>query len=246
MNAPRTDIVPPVKLAAHIDIARIAQVYARAGRVHITPALSRECAERAYRSLVDEVPWQLHLNDGAKAHDIAQEQVRLLPEATRVLLHERVHANAQRGFQYVFDSFPLSDAHALGRNLDIYAMRIFEFLNSPDFLAFAREVTGNAAISLVDAQATLYRPGHFLTQHDDLANGVERIAAYVLNLTPEWRADWGGVLNFLDPDGHVAEGYTPAFNALNIFKVPQPHSVSYVAPFARAGRYSITGWLRAK
>ncbi len=246
MNAPRTDIGPSVELAAHIDVAHIAQVYARVGRVHITPALSRECAERAYRSLVEEVPWQLHLNDGEKAYDIAQEQVRLLPEATRVLLHERVQANAQRGFQYVFDSFPLSDAHALGRNLDLYAMRIFEFLNSPEFLAFAREVTGNAAIALADAQATLYRPGHFLTQHDDLANGVERIAAYVLNLTPEWRADWGGVLNFLDPDGHVAEGYTPAFNALNIFKVPQPHSVSYVAPFARSGRYSITGWLRAK
>ncbi|NLG74767.1 MAG: hypothetical protein GX535_00870 [Xanthomonadaceae bacterium] len=246
MNAPQTEVGPPVKLAAHIDVAQIAQVYARVGRVHIAPALSRECAERAYRSLVEEVPWQLHLNDGEKAYDIAQEQVRLLPEATRVLLHERVQANAQRGFQYVFDSFPLSDAHALGRSLGIYAMRIFEFLNSPEFLAFAREVTGSAAIALADAQATLYRPGHFLTQHDDLANGVERIAAYVLNLTPEWRADWGGVLNFLDSDGHVAEGYTPVFNALNIFKVPQPHSVSYVAPFARAGRYSITGWLRAK
>lgn len=246
MNAPRFDIDPPVKLATHTNVEHIAQMYARVGRVHITPALSRECAERAYRSLVEEVPWQLHLNDGDKVHDIAQEQLRLLPEATRVLLHERVQANAQRGFQYVFDNFPLSDAHALGRNLDIYAMRVFEFLNSPDFLEFARQVTGSDAITMTDAQATLYRPGHFLTRHDDLASGAERIAAYVLNLTPQWRSDWGGILNFLDADGHVAEGYTPAFNALNIFKVPQPHSVSYVAPFAQAGRYSITGWLRAR
>jgi SM-20-related protein len=66
-----------------------------------------------------------------------------------------------------------------------------------------------------------------------------------LNLTHQWRADWGGILNFLDADGHVAEGYVPAFNALNLFRVPQRHNVSYVAPFAMNGRYSITGWLRA-
>lgn len=246
MKASEIKVDPPVRLALQPNVRQIAQVYARAGRVHITPLLSRECAERAYRSLVEEVPWQLHLNDGEKSYDLAQEQVRLLPEATRVLLHERVHANAQQGFQYLFDNFPLSDAYALGRNLDMYAMRVFEFLNTPEFLDFVRQVTGSDEIASADAQATLYRPGHFLTQHDDLATGVQRIAAYVLNLTPQWRPDWGGILNFLDRDGHVAEGYTPAFNALNIFKVPQPHCVSYVAPFARAGRYSITGWLRAK
>jgi Rps23 Pro-64 3,4-dihydroxylase Tpa1-like proline 4-hydroxylase len=33
---------------------------------------------------------------------------------------------------------------------------------------------------------------------------------------------------------------------LNIFAVPQPHSVTIVAPFAAAARYSVTGWLRMK
>ncbi|MBX9747268.1 MAG: hypothetical protein K2X34_10220, partial [Hyphomonadaceae bacterium] len=47
-------------------------------------------------------------------------------------------------------------------------------------------------------------------------------------------------------DGHIAEAYTPRWNALNILKVPQPHAVSVVAPFAHGARYSITGWLRAK
>jgi len=44
----------------------------------------------------------------------------------------------------------------------------------------------------------------------------------------------------------VAEAYTPAFNALNIFKVPQPHAVSLVAPFAGGDRLAITGWVRSK
>jgi hypothetical protein len=48
----------------------------------------------------------------------------------------------------------------------------------------------------------------------------------------------------LDQDGHVSEGYTPAYNALNLFRVPQRHAVSYVAPFAGAPRLAITGWIR--
>jgi SM-20-related protein len=49
---------------------------------------------------------------------------------------------------------------------------------------------------------------------------------------------------FIDARGHVTQGLTPAFNALNLFKTPQLHSVSAVAPFAGANRLSVTGWLR--
>ena len=82
-----------------------------------------------------------------------------------------------------------------------------EFLNSPRFLEYARKLTGVKAISLVDAQATRYRANQFLNAHDDNVQGKNRIAAYVLSLTPDWNSDLGGILNFIDKDGHVAEGY---------------------------------------
>lgn len=236
---------PPVQLAPGLDVRRIAQVYALAGRVHIAPILEHECALRAYRCLAQETPWQLHFNRGEQAYDAPLEQVRSLPPPELERLLDSMHRSAAAGFQYVFNNFPMSDAYALGERRELYVMRVLEFLNSPAFLNFARAITGVSAIAVVDAQATLYERGHFLTRHDDLAAGKNRIAAYVLNLTPQWRADWGGVLNFIDRDGHIAEGYTPVFNALNLFKVPQPHAVSYVTPFAQGGRYSITGWLRS-
>jgi Rps23 Pro-64 3,4-dihydroxylase Tpa1-like proline 4-hydroxylase len=229
-----------------LNVPQIAQLYERAGRVHIAPILADEDAQRAYQSLVNDVPWQLHLNDGDRSYDLANEQVRSFPEATQVLLHERVNSNAVARFQYFFNNFPLSDAYTLGRNLDLYVMRVLEFLNSPEFLSFARQVTRDDRIAFADSQATLYLPGHFLTQHDNTVAGTNRIAAYVLSLTSQWRADWDGLLHFIDADGHVAECYTPAFNALNLFKVPQPHAVSYVAPFAGGGRFGISGWLHSK
>ena len=117
------------------------------------------------------------------------------------------------------------------------------FLNGEAFLSFARRLTGAADIGYVDAQATRYRAGHFLTVHDDHVAGADRRAAYVLNLTKGWKPDWGGQLLFHDADGHVTGGFMPAFNALNVFLVPAAHSVSVVAPYAGGVRYAITGWM---
>lgn len=92
---------------------------------------------------------------------------------------------------------------------------------------------------------TRYRRGHFLTLHDDLAEGKHRLAAYVLGLTPDWQADYGGQLQFLDHDGNVEEASIPGFNVLSVFKVPSLHQVTPVAAHVPHARLSITGWLRA-
>jgi Rps23 Pro-64 3,4-dihydroxylase Tpa1-like proline 4-hydroxylase len=235
---------PDVDFGPALEVDALARVYAQAGRIHIPGILAAECAKAAHQSMRDEVPWQLHFNDAGSVYDLAPEQIRAWPPAKQKLLHQRLNANAVASFQFLFDNFPLSDAHDNPQHHSLYLMRVFEFLNSARFLDFARRLTGEPRIALADAQATLYRPGHFLTEHDDSIAGPRRLAAYVLNLTPRWRADWGGLLLFLDRDGHVAQGYTPVFNALNVFKVPQRHAVSCVAPFAGSGRYSISGWFR--
>ena len=146
----------------------------------------------------------------------------------------------------MFDSFRVSDLIESGTVVEGALGRLFSTLNSEAFLALMRELTGDPRIAYLDAQATRYRPGHFLTSHDDDVAGKNRLFAYVINLTPNWCVDWGGLLMFVDEDGHVAEAYTPRWNALNIMRVPQSHAVSVVAPFAAGARYSVTGWMRSQ
>lgn len=239
-----SNVSPPVRLDPGLDISTMARVYARIGRLHVRPFFLPECAERIYKELSEDIRWELQLNDGEKAISRDGASFESLSEGDRRLVLDTVYANARVGFQYLFNNFPIADLYEQNQQRSMYVMRVYEFLNSPAFLEFARAVTGVRSIAVVDAQATLYRPGHFLTRHDDLVHGKGRVAAYVLNFAPRWSADWGGILQFIDSDGHVAEGYTPTFNALNLFRVPQPHMVSMVAPFAPQGRYSITGWLR--
>ncbi len=241
MRKPETDIA----LNAGLSRSAIRRVFQEIGRVHVPAVLAPACADAIFRVLSEDTPWQLSLNPTGTHMDLGVEHVEQIPEPERSAVLRGLHQGGRDGFRYLFNNFPLYDLYVGGRYREHFLMRLFEFLNGPGFLEFAREVTGMADIAYADAQATRYLPGHFLTQHDDAVEGKNRRAAFVLNFTPAWRADWGGILQFLDDDGHVAEGYTPAFNALNLVRVPQKHAVSYVTPAALGARYSITGWLRA-
>lgn len=142
--------------------------------------------------------------------------------------------NARDGFQLAYDVLNVSKKTSTVLTSDPVLVELHAFLNGPDYIGLLHDITG----------ATRYKPGHFCEMHDDKADDGERLITYVLNLTPRWRVDWGGLLLFIDPRGHVSNGLTPAFNAINLFRTPQPHSVSAVAPFAGTNSLSVTGWLR--
>jgi hypothetical protein len=235
---------PSLRIDSRLRTDIVQSAMARFGRMHIPGILEHAGALAAYEAISGSVPWQMHYNDGEQAFDLPAEQFEALPPDERTALLRPILARARLGFQYLYDSFPLSDHFERGEPLESPLVGVFDFLRSEAMLEFARRITGRTDIKQVDAQATRYRPGHFLTAHDDRDDGNGRVAAYVLNLTPAWRTDWGGILQFPDKDGHVVEGYMPTFNALNLFKVPVVHLVSAVAPFAGSVRFSITGWFK--
>ncbi|MEK7264560.1 MAG: 2OG-Fe(II) oxygenase family protein [Pseudomonadota bacterium] len=233
------------RISETLDIEALAAFYARKGRIHLPGFLTEESAQ-GLSARIREIPrWNLVFEALGKHYDLDAEGTSVLPAEQRERLMAIVHEQAGKGFAYLFDNCPLYDIYHHGASPDHPLMEMVEFLNSEAFLSLMRRLTGAADISFADAQATRYGPGHFLTTHDDAVDGKNRRAAFVLNMTPDWRPDWGGYLNFFGPEGHIEEAYKPTFNAINIFSVPAAHSVGLVAPFAGAKRTSITGWLRA-
>jgi Rps23 Pro-64 3,4-dihydroxylase Tpa1-like proline 4-hydroxylase len=233
------------ELSSRHDWNDYARLYAIHRRLHIPDLLVRADAESAYRALAETNLWNTVLNAGAKVLDLTRDLKDTLSAEQSDKLDRSVLVSASQGYQFKFDNIRLSE---LGeRPSDQHPLApIVAFLNSPRFLSAIRKLTGHPEIAFADVQATRYGPGQFLHVHDDIDPVKKRIAAYVVNLTPEWSPEWGGILHFMDEDGHVAEGYVPRFNALNVFDVGVRHFVSYVAPFARFPRFSVTGWLRAR
>lgn len=224
-----------------LDRARAALGSAK--RLHIPNVLKRSAADRVHQALV-ATDWRTVLNGANTAHELSADRLASIDPRQQEQMLKEAHARAQVDFQFIYDYYHITQNLATGQEPPGAFADFVAMLNAPDTLELLRKLTGEPRIVSVNAQATRYRPGHFLTQHDDDVQGRDRLFAYVFSFTPVWRADWGGLLMFIGEDGHVKEGYTPAWNALNIFPVGQAHAVSLVAPYAGAFRYSITGWMR--
>jgi len=230
----------PLELAPAVNRAALAARFKAVGRVHIPNVLVRPSAERIYKCLSQETKWTVTFNNGPHFLDVEN-----VSQEERMKITLSAWQRSQNAFQYLFDNHRLTRSGEPYPDQAHYFAKIVQFLNSPGLLSFVREITGLDEIAWADAQATLYRPGDLLTMHDDLTGGHRRLAAYVLNFTPAWRPEWGGVLTFLNSSGHVEEGYVPTFNALNLFRVPALHLVTMVTPFGGL-RYSITGWFHGR
>lgn len=234
-----------MKLNPRLDPDALRKQYRRDKRLHVGGVLDEDDARTLYEACCGETGWNFVFYANDRHFDLDAEGWRGLDREKRETTEKIIFAQAAGKFSYMYDNIPVYDRYHAGAGLSPKLRELFEFLNGEPFLDFARRLTGADDIGFADAQATRYGPGHFLTAHNDDVEGKDRRAAYVLNLTPQWREDWGGYLNFFDGAGHIEAAYKPAFNALNVFSVPRAHSVGYVAPFAAARRYSITGWLRA-
>lgn len=239
-----TSPAPFFAINPQLDVKSIADEFAARGRVRIGGFLSRESATFLHTMLRERSDWLQVLNSGEKLFELPRATRAAMTAAQSSALDETVYAGAREGFQYRYESIRVPD-DATARRASTDPLAAFAlWMSRPPTLDFLKAVTRQRQIRFADAQATAYAPGDFLTGHDDAFVGKNRHAAYVLGLTPVWREEWGGLLLFHQraPDG--IEGLCPRFNSLDVFRVPQLHSVSEVSRAAAYRRYSITGWLR--
>lgn len=231
--------------AAEDDIDAAARRLTATGRTRV-PGLLGEGSERLHALLAEPAhDWSRAIRNPFDI-DVPAAAFDAQSDADRQAAMARIHAEATDGFHFIYDRLLIRRRGAGAEQTPALLSAASDLFNSEGFLSFARRLTGDDRIVFADGQATRYLPGHFLNRHTDANEASGRLYAYVLNLTPRWRAEWGGQLQFLDADGEVTESLIPVFDALNVFRVPQSHAVSVVAPFAGAPRYSITGWWRSQ
>lgn len=230
----------------HFDRDGLARAYRDTGRIEITDFIAPEQALALRRHLLEREDWALVVNGGDQVYDIPREIAANFTADQRREFEAGLSASARAGFQFCYESIRVPDPPGEREKRGTLLDHFVAFMASPDVSALFNAILGTDDIVFADGQATAYGPGHFLTRHDDDVAGKNRVAAYVLGLAPDWRAEWGGLLMFHRADGNIAEAFTPMMGTLRLFRVPTPHSVSYVTPFAPEPRLSVTGWLRTR
>lgn len=129
---------------------------------------------------------------------------------------------------------------------DCYECGFRESLVNDEILKFLNGITNQGLTDTDEVFGAVYLPGDFLSPHQDSPNGT---LGFVLQLTKDWKPQFGGNLHFMDgPDGNVERIEVPQFNTLTIFDLPKGvgkwHYVSTVSPGVEELRLTYTGWYK--
>ncbi len=229
-----------------IDFSPWARRLSSESRVLIPNVLPPTLAEALHARLERVDDWDLAHRDKEGSRLLPSREYAALGKAGREVMLASLARDSHGRYGFAYDSCMLVERYMQRPDPDDLLHRVVEMMHGEPFLAFVRNLVGDASIRRSLVQATRYLPGHFLRRHEDIVeDGKDRRYAFVFNLGKAWHADWGGLLQFLDHRGDVVDTFVPAFNSLSLFKVPQPHVVSLVGAWAERPRYALTGWFMA-
>ena len=231
-----------LRLNPALDLKAAAAAYKRDKFVQI-PNLFEDDVAAAVEEAILASPWRLICqDDDNNLLLITPEQYRDMPAPQRAHLERGIMDRASRNIGYTYHAYPMIQAIKNGWDPNHPIHALTHFLNGPEFMALGREIIGEEQLTKVDALATKYQRGHYLTRHID--DGGHRRAAYTIGFSHDWQPDWGGLLLFLDQKQDVISGHLPRWNTLTIFDGLKLHTVTAISQFALRPRVSIAGWYR--
>lgn len=233
-------------LNPNLDTSALAAEYDRDDRIRISDVFDAAFAERVATYCEQHVPYEYiyHIDGENKA--TPADTFRSMSMGDAKTLNEKLMALASEGIGFFYCGYMMGRAVDDSDNEHVrFLHSIFDYLNSPEVLSFVRDVTGQSDLNSADGQFTRYQPGQYLTRHLDDITSERRRIAFVFSFCRDWHPDWGGLLQFYRRDGSPRDAWLPGFNTVSLFDVRHVHSVTYVTPFARQPRLSLTGWFRS-
>jgi SM-20-related protein len=223
-----------------LDINALRSEFAKTGRIRAKDVLEPAIAE-AIAAEMAQLSYKVFCATGEGVAVIDPAEMAGWDRARQLELQRALAQAASRAEGFAYFGYRMTEAWKAGAP-DTALGRFYSQLRSEKTLDVIRKITGSSTFDNVFAQATHYRPGHYLTRHLDDPKGEHRKFAFVCGFTRRWDPDWGGLLQFFDTEGRPADSLSPGFNTLDLFDVRHVHSVTLVAPWALNPRHAVSGW----
>ncbi len=221
-----------------LDLQKTRSVFFQNSRVQILDFINEEQARLLAEHIQKDVDFKQAFFANGASREVTTEEFRALNQSQKSDLLRQIYSQATGGIGFWYGR------HHLNPGSPAPIKALYDWLNCEQMLNTIRTITGISELKSVTAQVSRFLPGDFLTRHQDDAGPEQRRVAFVLNLSPDWHPDWGGLLQFFKLDGTTLDAWTPKFNTLNLFDVKEVHSVTCVAPFAPKPRIAISGWFK--
>lgn len=257
MDAFSRSLARDLELDSGVRASDLRKEFRELGHARIRNFLTSSSAEALYHRLVSKVRWYTYViaNEKLMRAHRDEDECAVLQESIEILTY--AYEGADLGFSCCYDAdrhFPedviteegvhpntqvLSNDHST----DLLGC-VDRFMNLEETQEVAKEVLGLNMIQSIALRAIRLRPGHFVTFNSATRfadRTGKRRAGFFLNLTPEWKPEWGGSLQFRTPRGGVIEGYLPMFNSLDLITFPHGYWINSISPFAKSQIIAIEG-----
>ncbi len=223
-----------------LDLNALRAEFAKEGRIRIRNVLAPEVAD-AVALEMSSLPYKVFCATGAGVAVIDPAEMAQWDRNTQTELQRALYQSASKAEGFAYFGYRMTETWKDGAPNTALG-RFYAELHSSDVMEAVQKITGASSFDNVFAQATDYRPGHYLTRHLDDPKGEHRKFAFVWGFTKRWDPDWGGLLQFFDRDGRPTSSLSPEFNTLDLFDVRHVHSVTLVTPWSLNPRLAVSGW----
>ncbi len=228
-------------LNPEIDFAALAATWQVDQRLRIDAVLRAELATQLVLEL-EQLSFDYLFFSAGQNRIASRQAMSELSIDQRKSLQDELHGQAAKGMGFFYGGYRMQDDNL--QNAPPALRTLFTGLNSAEFRTVIESITNVMPIEQASGQFTKFEPGHYLTRHSDKIALENRKIAYVVNLSPNWHPDWGGLLQFYEDNGASRDAWSPNFNSLSLFDVRHIHAVTYITPYAAAPRYALSGWFR--
>ena len=177
-----------------LDLKALRREFAEDGRIRVQNALDPSVADAVAAEMAG-LPYQVFCATGQGVAVIDPAEMAQWDRARQVDLQRTLALAASRAEGFAYFGYRMTEAWQAGAP-DTALGRFYSELKAPKTLDAIRTITGASTFDNVFAQATDYRPGHYLTRHLDDPKGEHRKFAFVWGFTRTWDPDWGGLLQF--------------------------------------------------
>lgn len=157
---------------------------------------------------------------------------------------EATWSRAPENDRLFFNEMLVGNEKKISRDL-LSFIKLRQYFSSDAFCQYASAITGLTLPSSLDARVHLFREGHYLRQHSDRVKS--RRVAYILYLTPDWKAEFGGGLAITGKDGEETR-ILPRYNSLLMFDIftQKEHNIEPVLPASKGkARVTMSAWLNS-
>ncbi len=209
-------------------------------RLRINNLLEEPFAREVHNQLQSQLLFDNILFSQNRNIVLSDQELQGMAAAQREQLQGELLSLANRGIGFFYSGYRMESERITSAPAAL--QDLFELVRGGAMLDFVKEISGYSDLTGADGQFTRFSRGQYLTRHSDFVPEERRRLAYVVNFTPNWHPDWGGLLQFYHDNGIPRDAWEPRFNCLSLFDVRHVHAVTFVAPFAGAARYALTGW----